>query len=79
MPRELIGCWNTKKPPHLLIWIGKLSNDKCELIVKAADEVIDGKLDEHFPLRVWQTGSEHRQYECKRSDFLTGLLNLQVA
>jgi fumarate hydratase class II len=37
--------------------LGKLSNDKCELIVKAADEVIDGKLDEHFPLRVWQTGS----------------------
>jgi fumarate hydratase class II len=25
--------------------------------VKAADEVIDGKLDDHFPLRIWQTGS----------------------
>src|SRR6202012_2132167 len=31
--------------------------EKADLIVKAADEVIDGKLDRHFPLRVWQTGS----------------------
>ena len=30
---------------------------KADLIVRAADEVIAGKLDEHFPLRVWQTGS----------------------
>ncbi|KAB2837531.1 MAG: class II fumarate hydratase, partial [Melioribacteraceae bacterium] len=37
--------------------LGMLSNEKAELIVKAADEVIDGKLDEHFPLVVWQTGS----------------------
>src|SRR6187200_24491 len=34
-----------------------LPEDKKNLIVLAADEVIDGKLDEHFPLRVWQTGS----------------------
>jgi fumarate hydratase class II len=31
--------------------------DKLKLIEQAADEVIEGKLDEHFPLRVWQTGS----------------------
>ncbi|MFL6255344.1 MAG: class II fumarate hydratase, partial [Pyrinomonadaceae bacterium] len=31
--------------------------DKARLIERAADEVIEGKLDEHFPLRVWQTGS----------------------
>lgn len=37
--------------------LGKLPRDKGELIVKAAEEVIDGKLDEHFPLVVWQTGS----------------------
>src|SRR5439155_3716470 len=37
--------------------LGKLPHDKAELIVKAADEVIDGKLGEHFPLYVWQTGS----------------------
>ena len=34
-----------------------LSKDKATLINHAADEVIDGKLDTHFPLRVWQTGS----------------------
>lgn len=37
--------------------LGKLSKEKCDLIVRAADEVIAGKLDEHFPLVVWQTGS----------------------
>src|SRR5476649_1647948 len=37
--------------------LGKLPKAKADLIVKAADEVIEGKLDEHFPLVVWQTGS----------------------
>ncbi|MEE2987353.1 MAG: class II fumarate hydratase [Nitrospinota bacterium] len=37
--------------------LGLLPQDIKELIGKAADEVIDGKLDEHFPLHVWQTGS----------------------
>jgi fumarate hydratase class II len=37
--------------------LGKLPHDKAKLISQAADEVIEGKLDEHFPLRVWQTGS----------------------
>ena len=37
--------------------MGLLDQDKAELIVQAADEVISGKLDEHFPLRVWMTGS----------------------
>ena len=37
--------------------LGLLSNEKCDLILLAADEVIDGKLSEHFPLVVWQTGS----------------------
>ena len=37
--------------------LGKLDATKCALIVRAADEVIDGKLDAHFPLVVWQTGS----------------------
>jgi len=59
MPRELIRAVGILKKAAALVNmdLGKLSNDKCELIVKAADEVIDGKLDEHFPLRVWQTGS----------------------
>lgn len=37
--------------------LGVLTADKADLIVRAADEVIKGKLDSHFPLVVWQTGS----------------------
>ena len=37
--------------------LGKLSPEKAKLIVQGCDEVIEGKLDAHFPLRVWQTGS----------------------
>src|SRR5690606_20843034 len=37
--------------------LGQLDPTLVQLIVAAADEVIDGKLDEHFPLCVWQTGS----------------------
>ena len=37
--------------------LGKLPEDKADLIVRAADEVIEGKLNGHFPLRIWQTGS----------------------
>ena len=37
--------------------LGKLDKSIGETIVKAADEVIDGKLNDHFPLVVWQTGS----------------------
>jgi len=37
--------------------LGTLNKPIVDLIVPAADEVIDGKLDEHFPLFVWQTGS----------------------
>lgn len=37
--------------------LGKLSDAETDLIVRAADEVIAGDLDDHFPLYVWQTGS----------------------
>ena len=37
--------------------LGKLSLEKAELIARAADEVIKGELNDHFPLRIWQTGS----------------------
>jgi len=37
--------------------LGRLKPALAELIVQAADEVVDGRLDEHFPLVVWQTGS----------------------
>ncbi|HEY3724347.1 MAG TPA: class II fumarate hydratase [Acidimicrobiia bacterium] len=37
--------------------LGKLSDEYADLICRAADEIIAGELDEHFPLFVWQTGS----------------------
>ena len=37
--------------------LGILPKEKCDLILQAADEVIAGKLNDHFPLVVWQTGS----------------------
>jgi len=58
-PRELIRAFGIFKKAAALTnkELGILSADKSDLIVKAADEVIEGKLDEHFPLVVWQTGS----------------------
>lgn len=59
MPREVIrGMGILKKAAALTnADLGVLSKDKADLIVKAADEVIDGRLDSHFPLSIWQTGS----------------------
>jgi fumarate hydratase class II len=59
MPRELIQAMGILKKAAALVNrdLGKLSEEKCRLIIQAADEVITGKLDAHFPLRVWQTGS----------------------
>src|SRR6188508_940247 len=59
MPREVIRALGILKKASAIVNfdLGKLSEEKKDLIVRAADEVIDGKLDEHFPLRVWQTGS----------------------
>ncbi len=58
-PRELIRALGILKKAAALTnrELGTLSAEKAEVIVKAADEVIEGKLDEHFPLVVWQTGS----------------------
>lgn len=59
MPRELIrGLGILKKAAALTnADLGTLSREKAELISKSADEVIEGKLDRHFPLSIWQTGS----------------------
>ena len=59
MPRELIRAFGILKKAAAQVneELGKLSPDKAELIVRAAEEVIEGKLDAHFPLRIWQTGS----------------------
>ena len=59
MAPELIRAFGILKKAAALVNqdLGKLSAEKTKLIVQAADEVIAGKLDEHFPLHVWQTGS----------------------
>src|ERR1700723_3825960 len=59
MPPELIHAFGVLKKAAALVNqdLGKLSPEKTHLIVQASDEVISGKLDDHFPLRVWQTGS----------------------
>jgi fumarate hydratase class II len=59
MPREMIRALGLLKKAAALVnqELGKLPADKARLISEACDEVIEGKLDEHFPLRVWQTGS----------------------
>src|SRR6202790_3343244 len=59
MPPELIRAFGTLKKACALVNqdLGKLPADKAKLIAQAADEVIAGKLDDQFPLRIWQTGS----------------------
>jgi fumarate hydratase class II len=59
MPVELIRSFGYLKKACALVNgdLGKLDRKKVELIVKAADEVISGKLERHFPLNIWQTGS----------------------
>jgi fumarate hydratase, class II len=59
MPPELIRAFGILKKAAALVnqdW-GKLPAEKARLIAQAADEVIAGKLNGHFPLRIWQTGS----------------------
>ncbi len=59
MPRELIRAFGILKKAAAKVNqdLGMLSAEKARLIIQAADEVIEGKLDEHFPLHIWQTGS----------------------
>ncbi|HJP64679.1 MAG TPA: class II fumarate hydratase [Actinomycetota bacterium] len=59
MPVEVVRAFGTLKKAAALVNAasGRLPKDKVDLIVAAADEVIEGTLDDHFPLFVWQTGS----------------------
>jgi fumarate hydratase class II len=59
MPLEVVRAFGILKKAAALVNrdLGILSPEKADLIVAAADEVIGGALDEHFPLFVWQTGS----------------------
>ncbi len=59
MPRPIIWAFGILKKAAAEVNrdLGKLPPDKAKLIIQAAEEVIEGKLDDHFPLRIWQTGS----------------------
>jgi fumarate hydratase, class II len=59
MPREMIRAIGILKKAAALVnqRLGKLPDEQTQLMVQAADEVIAGVLDDHFPLRIWQTGS----------------------
>ncbi|MGL6097847.1 MAG: class II fumarate hydratase [Fimbriiglobus sp.] len=59
MPRSVIRAFGVlkKAAARTNAGLGLLAAEKAELIGRAADEVIAGTLDDHFPLRVWQTGS----------------------
>lgn len=59
MPKELIWAFGIlkKAAAQANFELGLQDEEITQLITKAADEVIDGKLNDQFPLRVWQTGS----------------------
>jgi fumarate hydratase class II len=59
MPLELVRAFGVLKKAAVLVnaELGLLTEEKANLIVRACEETIEGKLDEHFPLSVWQTGS----------------------
>ncbi|HEX4750900.1 MAG TPA: class II fumarate hydratase [Bryobacteraceae bacterium] len=59
MPPELIRAFGILKKAAALVNhdLNRLDDQKTKLIVRAAEEVIEGRLNDHFPLRIWQTGS----------------------
>src|SRR5215471_9567091 len=58
MPKEIIRAFAILKKAAALtnLDLGILDKEKCDLISKVCDEILEGKLDEEFPLVVWQTG-----------------------
>jgi fumarate hydratase, class II len=59
MPQELIRAFGILKKAAAVVnqALGLLPEEKARVLIQAADEVIAGQLDDHFPLSVWQTGS----------------------
>lgn len=59
MPREITRAFGILKKAAAIAnhELGQLSDEKRKFVVQACDEVIDGQLNDHFPLVVWQTGS----------------------
>jgi fumarate hydratase class II len=59
MPSEIIEAFAYLKKAAAItnFELGVLPHEKCDLISKVCDEILEGKLDDQFPLTVWQTGS----------------------
>lgn len=59
MPKEIIYAFGYLKKAAAMAncELGVLSKEKCDLIAKVCDEILDKKLDDQFPLVIWQTGS----------------------
>lgn len=59
MPKEIIWAFAILKKAAALTnyELGVLPKEKCDLIAKVCDEILEGKLDDQFPLVIWQTGS----------------------
>jgi fumarate hydratase class II len=59
MPHEIIYAFAYLKKAAALtnLDLGVLTPEKCELIAKVCDEILDGRLNDQFPLVIWQTGS----------------------
>src|ERR1700752_903554 len=59
MPREIVRAFAILKKAAAItnFEAGVLSKEKCDLIGRACDEILEGKLDDQFPLVVWQPGS----------------------
>src|SRR6186713_2615338 len=59
MPKEIIYAFAylKKAAAHANTELGVLAKEKCELISKVCDEILEGKHDGEFPLVIWQTGS----------------------
>jgi len=67
MPVEIIHAFGYLKKATALTnnKLGLLSNEKSKLITEVCDEILQGKLDDHFPLVIWQTGSgTHTNMNC---------------
>ncbi len=59
MPLDIIRAFSVLKKAAAIanLRLGKLDQERCDLIGQVCDEISEGKLDDQFPLAVWQTGS----------------------
>src|SRR5574344_596124 len=59
MPSEIISAFAELKKACAIVnnELGRMDKARTDAIAKACDEILEGKLDENFPLVVWQTGS----------------------